>query len=367
LAVSLEVKNIIKKYGKLVALNDISFDVKPGEFFTLFGPPGVGKSSTLSIIAGINQPDSGSILMNDIDLQNVRPQDRDIAMVFESYALYPHMTVFDNMAFPLRSPVLKKEMTYREIEKRITEVAEILELAELLDRFPRYLSGGQKQRVALGRALVRRPNLFLFDEPIAHLDAKLRYNLRGKIKEMQKQIGITTIMATPSYDEALLMADRVAVYSIGKIEQIGNPAELFEKSKNETVAKLMGEHSINIFICDIEYVEGNKFNLIVEDKYKLEVGNAIKSKLQKVDGKKVKLGVRPNDVVICDIDGCDIDAEVYVYEMLGKIAIISLKVGNNVIKLRCTGSKRFNIGDKVGIKLNMDKALFFDYKSGDTL
>lgn len=368
MAVSLEVQNIVKKYGKVLALDNISFKVEPGEFFTLFGPPGVGKTSTLALIAGIIEPDQGKVFLDGNDLTGVRPQDRDIAMVFESYALYPHLTVFENIAFPLRAPVMKKVITSEEIKKRVRDVAELLGIVELLDRFPRFLSGGQRQRVALGRALVRRPNLFLLDEPIAHLDAKLRYYLRGKIREIQKEIGITTIMATPGYDEASIMSDKVAVYSQGKIEQIGSPLQLFNNPRNETVAKLIGENSINIFNCGIEWAKGDRLNLIVEDDgYRLSVSKEMEGKLRRVDGKQIKIGVRSNDLAICDVDKCDLPAEVYAYELLGKTAIVSLKIGANIVKIRYAGDKRFNIHDRVGIKININKALLFDFKTGETL
>jgi len=368
LAISLKVENISKKYGKVEALNGVSFDVKPGEFFTLFGPPGAGKSTTLAIITGITKPDKGSVYIDDSKIDNLRPQDRDMAMVFEAYSLYPQMTVFENLAFPLNSPYMKQEFSSKEkIKKRVDEVAELLQIDMFLDRYPRALSGGQRQRVALGRALVRRPALFLFDEHIAHLDAKLRYFLRGEIKRLQKEMGITTVASSPSYDEASIMSDRIAVLFEGKILQIGTALDIYKRPKNETIAKLMGEIPINIFECSIKHVKDDEFNLILGEKFKLGVDGALRDKIKKIKGSKVKVGIRVTDISVCKNDSPDISADVYAFEISGYDSIISLNLNKNIIKLRYGGNERFKIGEKLGIKLNFDNALLFDNDSGETL
>lgn len=368
MAVSLKVESINKKYGKVEALKNVSFEVKPGEFFTLFGPPGAGKSSTLAVIAGITKPDKGSVYINDLKIDDLRPQDRDMAMVFETYSLYPQMTVFKNLSFPLNSPFMKQEFDSKEkIKKRVGEVAKLLQIDMLMDRYPRALSGGQRQRVAVGRALVRRPSLFLFDEHIAHLDAKLRYFLRGEIKRIQKEMGITTVAASPSYDEASAMSERIAVLFEGKILQIGSAIEIYTKPNNETIAKLMGEIPINIFECDIEHVKDDEFNLIFNEQFKYRVNSALKDKIKKIRGNKVKVGIRVKDISVCDIDSCDMSEDVYAFEISGYDSIISLNFDGNIVKFRYGGSERFKIGDKLGIKLNIDKAILFDYESGKTL
>ena len=218
MSVELIVQNLTKTFGEEIAVDNLNFAIDAGEFFAFLGPSGAGKSTTLNLIAGLEQPDSGDIWVNGQSILNVRAANRDFALVFESYALYPHFTVEQNLAFPLRSPARTEKFSQEKIQEVVYETAKILNIEELLQRYPKELSGGQKQRVGLGRALVRRPRLFLMDEPIAHLDAKLRHHMRGELKKLQSKMGITTLLATPDYHEIVAMADRAAILSHGQIE-----------------------------------------------------------------------------------------------------------------------------------------------------
>ena len=229
-----KVVNLVKKFDKTVAVNGISFNVKDGEFIVLLGPSGCGKTTTLRCIAGLETPDEGEIYIDDRMVNDLPPKDRDIAMVFQSYALYPHMTVYGNLAFPLKMRKYPKQ----EIDKRVREVAKLLRIEELLDRKPRQLSGGQQQRVALGRALVRNPRVWLMDEPLSNLDAKLRVYMRAELKKLQKDLKITTIYVTHDQAEAMAMADRVAVMNKGKILQYDEPRHVYERPANLFVARV---------------------------------------------------------------------------------------------------------------------------------
>jgi ABC-type sugar transport system ATPase subunit len=231
---------------EFAGLRDISFTVDDGQFGVLLGPSGAGKTTTLAMIAGLVAPDSGEVSLGGDNLDGVPPERRDIAMVFENYALYPHFTVRRNLAFPLRAPARSEHLSRAEIERRVREVAGTLRIEHLLDRLPAQLSGGQRQRVALGRALVRRPRLLLLDEPITHLDAKLRHEMRTELKRIQRDLGVTALYATPDQGDALALADVVIVLDGGRIQQIGSPDDVYERPANVTVAQFLGDPRMNL-------------------------------------------------------------------------------------------------------------------------
>ncbi|MBC7189910.1 ATP-binding cassette domain-containing protein, partial [Candidatus Aerophobetes bacterium] len=241
-------KGVYKRYGRVEAVKNLNLHIKDKEFFCLLGPSGCGKSSTLRMIAGLEEISEGIIKIGNRIINNLEPKDRDVAMVFENYALYPHMTVYENLSYPLKG----RGMTSSEIDKRVRYIAGLLQIAELLDRKPRQLSGGQKQRVALGRAIVRNPQVFLMDEPISHLDAKLRTLMRAELKRLQRELNTTTIYATPDQREAIAMADTIAIINKGEIQQIGTPLEIFNFPANEFVAGFTGEPPMNLFDCSVE-------------------------------------------------------------------------------------------------------------------
>lgn len=367
MSIELVVKDLKKTFGEEVAVDNLNFSVQPGEFFAFLGPSGAGKSTTLNLIAGLEDPDSGDILVNGQSILDVRAANRDFALVFESYALYPHFTAEENMAFPLQSPARSEKYSQNQIRSRVQETAKILEIEELLQRYPKELSGGQKQRVGLGRALVRRPRLFLMDEPIAHLDAKLRHHMRGELKKLQSKMGITTLLATPDYHEIVAMADRAAILSHGHIEQIGSPIELFNNPLNMTVANALGDPPINLLACAIEqqgddlFLKGNGFEIRCND--------AAVQKLTKqglTDG--VILGIRPYDLsLVRDGDGGLIETEVYIFEPLGAEAVATLTLGEGQLKVVCPWQEKLQIGENVRLDFSLDKVHLFDRKTGEAL
>ena len=367
MSIELVVKNLTKTFGEEVAVDDMDFTVETGEFFAFLGPSGAGKSTTLNLIAGLEAPDSGDILVNGHSILDVRSANRDFALVFESYALYPHFTVEENMAFPLRSPARTEKYSVDEIHKMVRETARILDIEELLERYPKELSGGQKQRVGLGRALVRRPRLFLMDEPIAHLDAKLRHHMRGELKKLQSKMGITTLLATPDYHEVVAMADRAAILSHGHIEQIGSPIELFNRPANMTVANAIGDPPINLLDCIIEqqgddfFFKGNGFGVRCDD---VAVRKITKRGLN--DG--VILGIRPYDITIVrNEDRGLIETEVYIFEPLGAEAVVTLTLGEGQLKVVIPWQEKLQIGENVRLNFSLDKVHLFDRNTGEAL
>ncbi|NQW31015.1 MAG: ABC transporter ATP-binding protein [Ignavibacteria bacterium] len=239
----IEFKNVSKSYEEVQPLADVTFTIQPGEFFVLVGPSGSGKSTLLRMIAGLEQITTGSLLFDSQVMNDVSPRDRDVGMVFQNYALYPHLTVAENLAFPLR---IRKEKD-NVVKSRVDEVAVMLGLQELLARKPKQLSGGQRQRVAVGRAIIRKPRVFLFDEPLSNLDAQLRVHMRTELRLLQRQLGITTVYVTHDQVEAMTMADRMAVLNNGKLQQVGTPAEVYNNPATKFVATFTGSPSMNIF------------------------------------------------------------------------------------------------------------------------
>ena len=291
---NITLENISKSYGKVKALSNISIDIDSKEFIVLFGPAGAGKTTLLSIISGILNPDEGILRFDGEIVNELRPDERNVAMVFENYALYPHLTVYDNIAFPLRSPRYKEHEDI--ITKIIDKVTEKMHIRHLYDRFPAQLSNGQRQRVALGRALVRRPNVFLMDEPLAHLDAKLKNAMRTELKAIGQELNTTTIYVTHDYLEALSLGDRVVIIDQGKIIQIGTPDQIYYQPYNIFVAKLVGEPEINLFQCKLE-----ERQLIVDSgRFCWQIAENVKQKLSAVSSDKFLVGIRASDIAVTE-------------------------------------------------------------------
>lgn len=364
MSITLIIEKLSKTFGKEVAIEDISFQVEPGELFALLGPSGAGKSTTINCIAGLVKPDKGEINADGESVLETKPQFRDFSMVFESYALYPHLTVAENIAFPLKAPIRSGGISEEEKIKRVQETAQMLEIPELLNRFPKELSGGQKQRVGLGRALVRRPRLFLLDEPIAHLDAKLRHHMRGELKKLIKELGITTLLATPDYNEVVAMAERALILNQGHMEQLGTPVELYNHPYNEVVAKSIGDPPINLLDCKIKRT-GDDIHLIGKG-FSIQCGEELKSILDKNHvSKELVFGIRPQDLTIeKNADKGLIKGEVYVFEPLGGEAVATISLEDKLVKVVCPWEDKLSIGEKVGLNFSMAKVHMFKEQSG---
>ncbi|RLE81795.1 MAG: sugar ABC transporter ATP-binding protein [Thermoprotei archaeon] len=356
--VRVKLENITKKFGKVVAVDNVNLEIEDGEFMVFLGPSGCGKTTTLLMVAGIYKPTSGYIYFDDEIVNDLPPKDRNVGMVFQSYALYPHMSVFDNIAFPLKL----KKVPKKEIEKEVREVAGLLRIEELLDRRPAQLSGGQKQRVALARALVKKPRIFLMDEPLSNLDAKLRVVMRAELKRLQKELGITTIYVTHDQLEAMTMADRIAVMNEGKIQQVGTPEELYYKPRNFFVAGFIGSPPMNFIEGVLTEKDGK---LVFESEHMVtELPESFAEVLKAKAPSEVILGVRPEDIIIGAVEG--IPALIYVIEPLGRDLIINLKIGDLVLKA-VTPEIKVRMNEQVKIAFKKDKIHLFDKKTGKAL
>ena len=353
------VKNMIKKYGNVVAVNDVSLEIQDKEFLVLLGPSGCGKTTTLRCIAGLEFPDGGEIYIEDKLVNDLPPKDRDVAMVFQSYALYPHMTVFDNMAFPLKM----RKMPKTEIEKNVADAADLLMIKHLLSRKPKQLSGGEAQRVALGRAIVRQPKIFLMDEPLSNLDAKLRVYMRAELKRLQKDLAVTTIYVTHDQVEAMTMADRVAIMNKGFLQQTTGPEDTYYSPSNLFVAGFIGSPPMNFLDATFLDKDGSFFldTGVFTLPLSKDMGEVIK---EQATGAEVVLGVRPEDVMLeRGKTKKGIEAQVYIMEPLGSEVIVDIKIGDNLLKAKASPDFQASIGESVGMNFNMKKAHIFDKKT----
>jgi multiple sugar transport system ATP-binding protein len=353
-------RDVWKRFGKVQALQGLSFECKVGELFCLLGPSGAGKTTTIRVIAGIETPDKGEVLLDNEPITGLLPQERNVAVAFETYALYPHLTVFDNLAFPLRAPIRASQYSREEVQKRVKEVADLLGLGDLLARYPRELSGGQRQRVALGRALVRKPKAYLLDEPIAHLDAKLRHRMRGELRKIQTELGITTIYATPDQLEALSMADTIAVINKGRIEQIGTPDEVYEHPVNVFVARFVGDPPINILDCDLEAE-----SLVVHSDNSCQIPIPPKDRpllTEKVGRGRIKVGIRPKDIQLVPESAETIHARGQVKDIdtLGQTTIVTVMVGSIAMKAKVSTEQAPDRDSNVGLVLGGSTFHYFD-------
>ena len=355
---SVTISNVWKLYGKTEAVRDLNLACEDGEFLCILGPSGCGKSSTLRMLAGLEHISAGDIHFGETRVNDLPPKDRDIAMVFENYALYPHKTVYDNIANSLRLRSLDKAS----IDQKVKKAAALLEIEGLLDRRPVELSGGQKQRTAIGRAIVREPQLFLFDEPIAHLDAKLRAHMRGELKIMQRDLGTTMIYVTHDQLEALSMADRVAVMNEGVLQQFGTPQVIYSHPVNEWVAGFIGEPPMNFLDCDL--VEENGELMLRHREFTAPLTAEQATKLRTAgDAGAVRLGIRPDEIGIAT-SGEGIDAQVMVTEPLGGDMLVDVELGSSKLLVKTKPDFAGSRGDSCSLSFDRDRWHLFDSKNG---
>src|SRR2546425_3618838 len=353
-------KNLNKKYDDVHAVKDVNLEIRDREFVVLVGPSGCGKTTTLRMVAGLEEISSGEIRIDEQRINELAPMDRDIAMVFQNYALYPHMSVYDNRAFGLRMRKFGRE----EIERRVRQAAEILGIQELLARRPRQLSGGQRQRVALGRAIVRNPRVFLFDEPLSNLDAALRVQMRVELKRLHDRLETTAIYVTHDQVEAMTLGDRVVVMKDGWIQQVGEPLELYGKPANKFVAGFIGSPAMNF--AEATVAEENGAVMVTNPGIRLAIPPVNASQLGPYKGQRVTLGIRPEDLHIAaggDQAGYVFDAVVDVVEPLGSEILLDLKAGPNVIVARVEPTVRVKVKDSIRLAVNPDRLHFFDPKT----
>jgi multiple sugar transport system ATP-binding protein len=363
----LELLGLTKEYGSgeeaTVAVDDLDLTVGDGEFVVLVGPSGCGKSTTLRMVAGLEQATSGEVSLDGRDITRAEPMDRDVAMVFQNYALYPHKNAFDNMAFGLR---MSTSLPESEIERKVTETADLLEIGDLLDSKPDELSGGQQQRVALGRAIVREPEVFLMDEPLSNLDARLRTQMRTELQDLQRELGVTTLYVTHDQTEAMTMGDRIAVLDGGRLQQCASPLECYHRPENEFVAGFVGSPSMNVLPVtrrdDVLAGPGFEYPFdALSDRIASAVG----------PGAHLRFGFRPEDVEI-DPNGPSGDdrsvaARVNTVEPTGDVTVVSATVGEYAVTASEPGTVEVTRGDTVGLSVPDSAVHLFEESSGRAL
>ncbi|MBM3235750.1 ABC transporter ATP-binding protein [Candidatus Poribacteria bacterium] len=384
----IKLENLTKCFGDVVAIDNINLEVKNHEFMIILGPTGAGKTTTLRCIAGLEKPDEGKVYINGQLVNDFTPAQRDVAFVFQEHILYPHLTVYENLAFPLKPRRMSKE----EIDKIVKVVAETLHIEHLLERKPNTLSGGETQRVGLGRAMVRKPRLFLMDEPLTNLDAKLRSEMRAELKWRHRELSITTLYVTHDQVEAMSMGDRVAVLNNGVIQQIGSPMDIYNRPVNIFVAGFVGNPKMNLLNCNFEksprppLIKGEKKDTVIKGEKKdtaflkleftnisIDISNHQKQKIKEnAIGRELVFGIRVEDISVQKIEAPEfVQTEVYVIEPLGAYNIIDLSIGKNpdtgkniILKAKTPPTFRPEIGEKVWMGFNRERIHVFDRTTG---
>ncbi len=349
-------KGVCKRFGKVSVIENLDLEVRDQEFMVLVGPSGCGKSTALRMLAGLEDISAGTISIGARVVNDLPPKDRDIAMVFQSYALYPHMTVRENLEFGLRIRKLPRD----EIRRLVSEAAEILGIAQLLDRKPKELSGGQRQRVAVGRAITRKPSVFLFDEPLSNLDAKLRVQMRAEISKLQQRLKTTTIYVTHDQVEAMTMGRRIAVLKDGKLQQVGTPLEVFEQPANLFVASFIGTPPMNFFRAQI----GESGATLIHSRFRLPVHDALRPVTAAHDGRPVTVGVRPENILEPGRPPhgptAPVTVEVEIVEPLGHEVIVHGRVGDDVLVATVGPHRAPRLGDQLPLQIELDALHLFD-------
>jgi multiple sugar transport system ATP-binding protein len=352
---TIELRHVWKKYGEVQAVRDLSLTCRDGEFMCLLGPSGCGKSSTMRMVAGLEKITAGDLLMDDRRVNDVPARDRDIAMVFENYALYPHLNVFDNIAMPLR------RLARREIDLRVREVAEILSITPLLPRRIQNLSGGQKQRVGIGRAIVREPRLFVMDEPISHLEARLRADMRTELKRLHHRLGVTTLYVTHDQLEAVALADRIAVMNLGELQQVGSPSELFDFPANEFVAGFIGSPAMNILAFRSASLDGEDLVLKGGDGEPIRISGFGRQVAVKPASGAHKLGIRPVDIELRPpADKATVRGKVVMRERLGDHDRFLIDCSDDRLMVQAATDATGEAGDTIGLFFPPSRVHLFD-------
>jgi ABC-type sugar transport system ATPase subunit len=357
-------QHVWKRYGDHEAIRDLSLEIRDREFFVILGESGAGKTTTLKMIAGIESVTSGAILMNGQPIENLPPERRDCAMVFETYALYPHMSVFENIAFPLRAP--GRRVHEDQVEQAVLRVARTLGIDTLLDRRPAALSGGQRQRVSLGRALVRQPRVFLMDEPLSHLDARLRNEMRTEIKAMRESFGTTIVYVTHDYGEALALGDRIAILHRGRIEQVGTPSQVFRRPVNRLVAESLGDPPMN-FLAGTIALDQNRIVFATRD---VRIPLIDNPRLRVCAGKEVHLGLRPQHISL-ERSRTDtpfsLPSKLFVQELMGDHTVASLMVEDRLFTALCEPDQIYAIDEPLYLTWAPEHMYLFLEDTGETL
>lgn len=355
-----------KKDAVSQAIDDISFTVQDKEFLVIVGPSGCGKSTLLRMIAGLEEISEGTLTIDGKRMNNLDPSNRDIAMVFQNYALYPHMTVYDNMAFGLRLKNFKKT----EIRERVMQTAQLLEMEEVLDRKPKTLSGGQRQRVAIGRAIIRRPKVFLFDEPLSNLDAKLRSQMRIELQKLHHEINATMIYVTHDQTEAMTLGNRIAVLNKGKLMQLDTPLHLYNNPDNKFVAGFIGSPTINFITGSIQNQNGYFFIHESAD-CKISLGTLLPAALENQVGNRIQIGIRPEHIVLCEdennANAPDCTLQVTAYENMGNEQLVYLALSNQTLIVRRAPRETVDVGKAKDVRFLSDKIIYMNEDNGKVI
>ena len=351
-------ENLTKKFKNVTAIRNLSIDIQDQEFFVLLGPTGAGKTTTLRCIAGLEKPNGGTIKIAGQNVNDWGPAERDVAIVFQYYSLYPHYTVRQNLEFPLKSKI--RNITPEEIKQRVTNVSKTLQIDHLLNRKTDKLSGGEMQRVAIGRAIVREPRIFLMDEPLSNLDAKLREVLRSELKGLQMNLGATFLYVTHDQVEAMTMGERIGILSKGRLIQVGTPYEIYNNPINTYVAEFVGTPTINLFDGFIR----ESCVVIIKDEFEVDLDKSTLNRLNGFAG-KVKIGIRSEDLELAVKKG--IKGRIYGVEDMGMGKIVTIKINDNLLRATVDAKHHFEIDAHVRFQMNLAKLHFFDIKTGENL
>ncbi len=357
-------KNLTKNFGPIAAVNNVTLEILDKEFVVLLGPSGCGKTTVLRCIAGLEKLDAGEVYIGENLVNDFEPKDRDIAMVFQTYALYPHMTVFENLAFPLENAKMPKT----QIEEKVQKTAKLLKIETLLARKPKQLSGGQRQRVALGRAMVREPQVFLMDEPLSNLDAKLRVYMRAELKKLQKNLGVTTIYVTHDQVEAMTMGDKVAILNQGTLQQVGTADGIYSHPANVFVAGFIGSPPTNFFDCNLTMEEPCGY-LLEAGAFKILLPEHLREKAKNWPS-TVVIGIRPQDIIVSKSKEKmknPITATLEIDEPLGDRRILDLRIGENLVNAVVSPDFKAEVGDDLFLEFAADKIYVFDKQTGNSL